>query len=120
MASKIKKIEEQIDEERKGGGGAPLGGGMPAGGSSKLEKLRIKLAKENDNLADLFEEKQTIEDEIDVIEEESEISSETILSGDLWVWAHDMTVEPGKTYRYRMTLQLANPFFGHKIGRAHV
>ncbi|MBT6270291.1 MAG: hypothetical protein HOI88_08100 [Phycisphaerae bacterium] len=114
QAKKIKKIEEQIDEERKGGGGAPLGGGMPAGGSSKLEKLRIKLAKENDNLADLFEEKQTIEDEIDVIEEESEISSETILSGDLWVWAHDMTVEPGKTYRYRMTLQLANPFFGHK------
>lgn len=28
------------------------------------------------------------------------------------LWAHDMTVEPGKSYRYRTVIRLTNPFFG--------
>ncbi len=30
------------------------------------------------------------------------------------IWAHDMTVEPGHTYRYRFTVSVYNPFFGRK------
>jgi hypothetical protein len=29
------------------------------------------------------------------------------------VWAHDVFVERGKTYRYRVRLALTNPYFGH-------
>jgi hypothetical protein len=29
-------------------------------------------------------------------------------------WAHDLTVEPGKTYRYRARLVLNNPYYGHE------
>jgi hypothetical protein len=103
----IKIIEAQIEEERKGGG--PLGGG-----SQKLERLRKKLVQADEVLSKLSEDKKSIENEIEALETGSDNPSETILSGDVWVWAHDMTVKPGKTYRYRMTLQLANPFFGHK------
>ena len=112
--NEIKKIEAQIEEERKGGGGSPMGGGMPSGGSSKLDKLHKKLVKADEVLAELSEDKKSIENEIDALKTGSGNPSETMLSGDVWVWAHDITVKPGKTYRYRMTLQLANPFFGHK------
>jgi hypothetical protein len=33
----------------------------------------------------------------------------------LVVWAHDVTVAVGGTYRYRFTVDLYNPFFGQKI-----
>ena len=34
--------------------------------------------------------------------------------GKIMVWGHDLFVEPGETYRYRVTLKLYNPFFGKK------
>ena len=116
QAKKITKTEERIEEEKKGGGGAPLGGGGGGrgGGSSKLASLQKRLARENDQLAALFEEKEAIEAEIETLRAERNETAEVIMTGDVWVWAHDVTVDPGKTYRYRMTLQLANPFFGHK------
>ena len=30
------------------------------------------------------------------------------------VWAHDLSVEPGRTYRYRLAVNVYNPFFGRK------
>ncbi len=33
---------------------------------------------------------------------------------DILVWAHDLTVKPGRTYRYRVTVSVYNPFFGKK------
>lgn len=116
QAKKIAKTEERIEEEKKGGGGAPLGGGGGGrgGGSSKLASLQKRLARENDQLAELFEEKEALEAELETLRAESNATEEVIMTGDVWVWAHDVTVDPGKTYRYRMTLQLANPFFGHK------
>jgi hypothetical protein len=32
--------------------------------------------------------------------------------GDMGVWFHDMTVQPGKTYRYQVSYTLLNPVFG--------
>ena len=31
---------------------------------------------------------------------------------DIFVWFHDDTVEPGKTYRYKMSYRIRNPLFG--------
>lgn len=31
------------------------------------------------------------------------------------VWAHDMDIEPGKTYRYRIVVEAYNPFFARKM-----
>ena len=35
-------------------------------------------------------------------------------SDEILVWGHDLTVTPGKTYRYRVTVSVYNPFFGKK------
>ncbi len=35
-------------------------------------------------------------------------------SDEILVWGHDLTVKPGKTYRYRVTVSVYNPFFGKK------
>jgi len=38
-----------------------------------------------------------------------------VLEGDeILVWGHDLTVKPGSTYRYRLTVSVYNPFFGKK------
>ncbi|MAI66820.1 MAG: hypothetical protein CMJ26_02950 [Phycisphaerae bacterium] len=114
QVKKIADIQERIEEEKKGGGGAPLGGGGRGGGSGKLQRLEEQLIRESDVLAGLLEDKQGLEDEITALLGGPSEETETIMTGNVWVWGHDMSVEPGKTYRYRMTLQIANPFFGHK------
>ena len=35
-------------------------------------------------------------------------------NGKIVIWGHDLFVEPGETYRYRVTLKLYNPFFAKK------
>jgi len=38
-----------------------------------------------------------------------------MLSDEIVVWAHDIAIEPNRTYRYRFTVELYNPFFAHRI-----
>lgn len=33
----------------------------------------------------------------------------------IWVWGHDLDVKPGKTYRYRVTVQIHNPLFARRL-----
>lgn len=44
---------------------------------------------------------------------EAESIMETF-GGKVWVWAHDLSVTPGEVYRYRVSIEVANPFFGRK------
>ncbi|MCP3905821.1 MAG: hypothetical protein GY715_19520 [Planctomycetes bacterium] len=36
-------------------------------------------------------------------------------SDEVVVWAHDIAIEPNRTYRYRFTIELYNPFFARKL-----
>jgi hypothetical protein len=46
---------------------------------------------------------------------EGPVDPETILEKNTVVaWGHDLYAKPGKTYRYRVTLRVYNPFFGQK------
>ena len=109
----IEKINDEIREAGSGGGGR---GGIGGGGNeNKIERLRRKLAKAEEKLAELIEEKEAVELQIEELKSESSIQEgESVLSGEIWVWGHDMEIEAGETYRYRMRILLANPFFGHK------
>ncbi len=50
-------------------------------------------------------------------EAEDEIDDLPLLESDMVrVWNHDVTVERGKTYRYRMVISINNPMFGHDAG----
>ena len=107
----IESIQKKMSDE--GGGGSPMTGGSGSGGNSKLARLKKQLASANEKLQDLLDKKQELEDEIAAIGEE-QADVEVILSGEIRVWGHDMTALAGETYRYRMSIDLANPFFGHK------
>ena len=48
--------------------------------------------------------------------QESEIDPSAVLDSDeILVWGHDLTVKPGSSYRYRVTVSVYNPFFGKKL-----
>jgi uncharacterized membrane protein YgcG/uncharacterized protein YggL (DUF469 family) len=115
-----------------GGGTSAPGGGMSSGGlgggggmgrgentaddSERRTKLRIQLTKQRDRKQqrlDRFQERLTAlqGDMADTTAQEvEEEPQDTIM-----VWAHDMTVEPGKTYRYRFTIDVFNPFCARRI-----
>ena len=110
----IAKIKDEIRDAGSGGGRG--GGGVGGGGDDKKkERLQRKLAKAEEKLVGLVEAKEAVELEIEELMQENSIDEgESVLSGEVWVWGHDLEVEPGETYRYRMRVLLANPFFGHK------
>ena len=117
-------LQERIAKENErgrgggGGGGSPLGGGGSpgAGGknNAKIARLEAQLQRSHQDLVAFQDEKIAIELEIQQIEDEANSVEEVIMTGDVWIWAHDMDAVPGETYRYRMAVQVANPFFGHK------
>ena len=130
----LEKVEEKIRQKeieianvkediRDAGGGGGIGGGGRgdgAGDSSgsndrKIERLKRKLEREESMLVELVVDKEAIELEIEELKDSIALEEgESVLAGEVWVWGHDMSVEPGETYRYRMNVQLVNPFFGHK------
>jgi uncharacterized membrane protein YgcG len=130
QVKKITKQEELIETIRKrlsdengsnSGGGGSMGGGGPmgggggrSGGNNKLARLQKQLNSAEAKLNTLRLKKQELEEEIDAIGASDDGEEEVVLSGEIRVWGHDMTTTPGETYRYRMSVQLANPFFGHK------
>ncbi len=131
QVKKIKKQEDDIEKIRKrladekgssggqgaSGGGGPIGGdggGGRSDGNNKRSRLQKQLNSAEAKLNTLRLKKQELEEEIDAIGTSDDGEEEVVLSGEIRVWGHDMTTTPGETYRYRMSVQLANPFFGHK------
>ena len=112
----INRIIENIDDAQRGGGGrGPMGGGGGGAGDKekKLDRLQKQLERAEEKLSEYHEEKKVLEEDLAAIEQGQEVV-EAGMGGDVWVWGHDLTAQTGEKYRYRMTIQLANPFFGHK------
>lgn len=100
-----------------GGGGRPSGRGRrPTGkGNSPLDQLIANLAKQDGDENQAEREK--------IIREW--IMTRVSVDGELLLFRYfDFSVEPGKTYQYRVRLTLQNPNFGRRIadagGMAHV
>ena len=116
----IEKIKADIVSAGASGGGGVGGGGRGGGSPSsgndrKLERLRRNLQRAKEELVGLVEARDKIQTAINELREASDIDEgESILSGEVWIWGHDMDVTAGSTYRYRLQLHVANPFFGHK------
>ncbi|MEE8153517.1 MAG: hypothetical protein V3T53_00995 [Phycisphaerales bacterium] len=68
-----------------------------------LRKVQFTISRLEQDLAKLLPDAVVDED----VQEEKD-------NGKIVVWAHDLFVEPGETYRYRVTLKLYNPFFAKK------
>jgi uncharacterized membrane protein YgcG len=119
----IDKINQRIQDEGSGrgdgnsmgGGGGPMGGGSSGGkGETKLDRLRRQLDSAKEKMQSYLRKRSEAEEEIAALDEEQPNVEEVIMEGEVRVWGHDMSVLAGSTYRYRMSVQLANPFFGHK------
>ena len=48
-------------------------------------------------------------------EDVSEVKAGFEVSGKLWVWAYDMTAEPGQVYDYRIAVKVYNPTFARRM-----
>jgi len=112
-----------------GGGGGPRGGGLgggpgggPRGGGDQGDRER-RLRRLEKQLKDVEREIASIArmlglSEADLEEwapEEQSIDELLELKGTIWVWAHDLDVEPGRTYDYRMTIKVYNPLFARTL-----
>src|SRR5262245_11421368 len=116
-----------------GGGGAPAppgsgisagaggqAGGMKSGGTpgegneTLCKKHRARLKKLNERIAN--DEADLKRRQPDAPEAKPEAPKvEVVQMGDeVMIWAHDINVQPGKTYQYRFTVELYNPLFAHK------
>lgn len=115
---------------RGGGGGGQLGGGGGSGediggggggntGSANdavLRRLRTQHAKLETEIITLQQKLQDMARAAGIRldnDPPAERAIPNLLTDDtVLVWAHDVTVKPGGIYRYRLTPQLYNPFFG--------
>jgi len=78
---------------------------------TKCKALRSKLKILNDQLNGIEAElaKKAANDAPPPVEAQPEEQADTLM-----VWGHDIHVQPGKTYRYRFTIEIYNPLFARK------
>ncbi len=118
------------DAPGKGRDGGMIPGGMSAGGSepggenaekdSKAKDRRIKQLQQKvrDQERRVETTKKKLRDlgvDVDKEEQPGAVDAFALLKGDkVMVWAHDLSAKPDRTYRYRLTVRVYNPFFGRK------
>jgi uncharacterized membrane protein YgcG len=118
-----------------GGGGKGSGGGRVGGGSgrkkdtskdkqrSKIATLERKIEQLNVQLQDLMDQARELGHVFEAdrmagrmpIDEPDPSDYLPLFENDqVKLWMHDLKIEPGKTYRYRMRVVLNNPAFGRQ------
>ena len=89
-------------------------GRRDAGGEAATKFLTKRLAKLKRQVEHLEKQLAPLIGEEALKEEEG--GPDCGLNSDQWlIWGHDITVEPGTTYRYRFTVEAYNPFFARKL-----
>ncbi len=130
------KEKKRGDDEGKGTGGggagggggakAPGGGGLGGGGmsggknnSGRTKDDEEKCVRLTKKWKELDSQVQKLEADLKRLAPNADLAAKANvidLSKDsmLTVWAHDIWVKPGATYRYRCRVDLYNPFFARK------
>ncbi len=120
--------EKPPPPSRSGGGGAASpGSGIgessggqglrdPSGGAAnaacKSDWARKKRLRTQLDRLDAEIERLTGQVQVKPVEVvDAVVEPETVID----IWAHDLEIEPGKTYRYRMAIEVYNPLFGRKL-----
>jgi hypothetical protein len=124
-----KKKGKKGDSGTGSGGGGPGGGGSgaagPGGGDSGSNspaaiKKRKRLTEERDKLRDeaarITKELAALTGTKAATDKSAEAAAASGVNVDdtMQVWAHDISVQPGATYRYRCSVAVLNPFLGRK------
>jgi hypothetical protein len=114
----------------KGGRGGPIGP-TPPGSTQKPEPHGDKVALEQrlnalkaerdkvaKKLADLGEKVPGYDTAPGAAPAAAPAVLSTLENPNVKIWTHDMTAEPGATYRYRIRVVLNNPLFGRNLQQA--
>jgi hypothetical protein len=130
LADAEKKAEELQGDGGDGGGAGPGGGGRrpPGGGGERPQpesdrerrNLEMQIARHKRTLGNI--EQQLAQQGYEVAPRQAEaiggtrtVAARSLLENPaVRLWAHDITVQPGKTYRYRMAVEVNNPVFGRE------
>ncbi|MCH2133455.1 MAG: hypothetical protein MK116_06875 [Phycisphaerales bacterium] len=98
------------------GGGQSSGNSQEAQIQSRIDDLDRQIAKLREELG-LTDDDQFGDDSSDSTDAASTAPGVRIVdeSNEIWVWAYDVSIEPGKTYRYRLVLVVYNPLFARKL-----
>ena len=108
---------------RGGAGGkqqAPPGAGSGFGAGSGGKRSPHGQQRDDKRRASLTKKLRVVQAKISQLERElpDDVVDEPVPNeqdnGKIVVWGHDLFVEPGETYRYRVTIKLYNPFFAKK------
>ncbi len=91
---------------RGGAGGAALNAACE-GMWARRKKLEAQLAQLDAEIAKIEGAQPVKAVEVVVAKDEAEPVID--------IWAHDLSITPGKTYRYRITVEVYNPLFGRKL-----
>lgn len=117
----LARAEAEAARDAGGGGGGSLGagGGAGSGGASaadqeKINRIRDTIRQTETEQADLARQREDLLEQLMQVDAAAAADEAASFGGERWIWAHDLDVEPGDVYRYRMTLDVANPFFGRK------
>ncbi len=122
------------DKEKGGTGRAPPGqggGNFGVGGAGggkrnamddeKAKKARLAIERVKGNIAKLDKEIAALEEKLTKLGAAVAAPEQAAAGGfdlgkdsEVWIWAHDINVTPGHTYRYAMAVRAYNPFFGRK------
>lgn len=114
---------------KPGEGGGPGGGNPPPAATDRNATIKLNLEKRRDQLSkdieklveDLQTEGYTAEGRRIALTEnapfvEPLVSATESTADTITVWAHDVTAQPGSTYRYRLVGWFTNPMFGNLAG----
>lgn len=114
---------EQQPQPGRGGGGKMAGGGAAGRQSeSKPELSEEKKKALEDNIKRMEAERERLVKKVTDLGGVDEGPEEDFAEDLTWLdnkalklWAHDLTVQPGAVYQYRMRLVVNNPLFGRGL-----
>jgi hypothetical protein len=109
-------------EKRRAPGGGGFGLGSEGGASGptgaqkqkQIDNLKKRIRAIDRRLASWENEAASLRTALGVDVDAAAAAAEEA-QDEIVVWAHDMTVEAGKTYRYRFTVEVYNPFYAKKL-----
>ncbi|MHC4274575.1 MAG: hypothetical protein ACYSUR_13025 [Planctomycetota bacterium] len=101
--------------EAPGPGKRPGSGGPEDGMSEAAERrLNQKIDRAEARVIDELQNLRDLGVNVDDEEQDEFDPGGTLQEDKLLAFGHDLTVEPGRTYHYRVTVKVFNPFFGKK------
>ncbi len=127
LEARMRELDIPFDPGSGGGGEAGGGGGEDGGGiggmggsqggggpdSGRADQMRDQRERMLEQIEDIESELEALGEEVEEFDDRT--SFDVFEDDEVYMWAHDIDVEPGETYRYRAQVRIYNPFFARRL-----